>query len=56
MDAKLMKHDEALRVIWQELQPLVTPASLPPKKEIGFHVRNESTVGGTRPKSNKISK
>jgi len=56
MDAKLMKHDEALRVIWQELQPLVTPASLPPKKEIGFHVRNESTVGGARPKSNKISK
>ncbi len=42
MDAKLMKHDEALRVIWQELQSLVTPASLPPKKEIGFHVRNES--------------
>jgi hypothetical protein len=56
MDAKLMKHDEALRVIWQELQPLVTPASLPPKKEIGFHVRNESAVGVAKPKSNKASK
>ncbi len=32
MDAKLMKHDEALRAIWQELQPLVAPAPLPPKK------------------------
>jgi hypothetical protein len=56
MDAKLMKHDEALRAIWQELQPLVTPAPLPPKKEIGFHVRNESSFAGDRPKSNKSSK
>ena len=37
MDAKQMKHDEALRAIWHELQPLVTPALLLPKKEIGFH-------------------
>lgn len=37
MDAKLMKHDEALRAIWHELQPLVTPAPLLPKKEIDFH-------------------
>ena len=56
MDAKLMKHDEALRAIWQELQPLVAPASLPPKKEIGFHVRNESPLAGVSPKSTKSSK
>ena len=37
MDAKQMKHDEALRAIWHELQPLVTPAPLLLKKEIGFH-------------------
>jgi hypothetical protein len=56
MDAKLMKHDEALRTIWQELQPLVAPAPLPPKKEIGFHVRNESSLTGARPKPAKSSK
>lgn len=56
MDAKLMKHDETLRVIWQELQSLVTPASFPPKKEIGFHVRNESSIADARPKSIKASK
>ena len=56
MDDKLMKHDEALRAIWQELQPLLTPAPPPPKKEIGFHVRNDSSISGARPKSTKASK
>ena len=56
MDAKLMKHDEALRAIWQELQPLVAPVPPPPKKEIGFHVRNDSSLSGARPKSTKASK
>ncbi len=41
MDAKLLKHDEALRMIWRDLQPLLTPASQSPKPEIGFHVREE---------------
>ena len=42
MDAKLLKHDDALRVIWRELQPLLDPPPPPPeppKKELGFHVR-----------------
>jgi hypothetical protein len=42
MDAKLLKHDDALRVIWRELQPLLEPPPPPPeppKKELGFHVR-----------------
>jgi hypothetical protein len=56
MDAKLMKHDEALRAIWQELQPLVAPVPPPPKKEIGFHVRNDSSLSGPRSKSTKASK
>ncbi len=38
MDAKLLKHDDILRVIWKELQPLLNPPPDPPKKEIGFHV------------------
>jgi hypothetical protein len=36
MDAKLLGHDEALRVIWQELQPLLAPTSVSPKRRIGF--------------------
>lgn len=36
MDAKLLKHDEALRVIWRELQPLLTPPPDAPKPRIGF--------------------
>ncbi len=36
MDAKLLRHDEALRVIWQELQPLLVPTSVSPKRQIGF--------------------
>ena len=36
MDAKLLGHDEALRVIWQELQPLLAPTSVLPKRRIGF--------------------
>ncbi|MFM8831921.1 MAG: ORF6N domain-containing protein [Spartobacteria bacterium] len=31
-------------------------APLPPKKEIGFHVRNESSLSGPRSKSTKASK
>lgn len=44
MDAKLLKHDDILRVIWQELQPLRTPPPPPPKKELGFHVREQAAA------------
>ena len=37
MDAHLLKHDEALRVIWRELQPLLSPTPDPLKPQIGFH-------------------
>ena len=36
IDASLLKHDDALRVIWQELQPLRNPPPLAPKPRIGF--------------------
>ena len=39
MDAKLLKHDDALRLIWRELQPLLSPPPEPAKPEIGFHVK-----------------
>jgi hypothetical protein len=43
-------------LIWQELQPLLTPSALPPKNEFGFRVRNESSVVSAKSKSNKASK
>ena len=36
MDAKLLGNDEALRVIWHELQPLLAPTSVSSKRRIGF--------------------
>lgn len=37
MDAKLLRHDAALRTIWRELQPLLAPPPTAPKPQIGFH-------------------
>ncbi|MEI6819633.1 MAG: ORF6N domain-containing protein [Verrucomicrobiota bacterium] len=36
LDAGLIEHDEALRVIWRELQPLLSPPPVEPKRQIGF--------------------
>jgi hypothetical protein len=48
MDAKLLKHDDALRVIWRELQPLLSSPPPPPKPQIGFHVKEEAFPHRTR--------
>ena len=37
IDATLLKNDDALRAIWRELQPLLSPPPAPPKRQIGFH-------------------
>jgi hypothetical protein len=37
MDAHLLKHDDALRVIWRELQPLLSPPPAKSLPQIGFH-------------------
>jgi hypothetical protein len=42
LDARLLRHDAALRVIWRELQPLLAPPPSPPKPEIGFHAGERS--------------
>ena len=36
IDGSLLQHDQALRVIWQELQPLLEPPPAPPERKIGF--------------------
>ena len=41
IDKTLLVHDVALRDIYQKLRPLVEPAPLPPKPEIGFHIKED---------------
>lgn len=48
IDAKLLNHDEVLKLIIQELQPLLNPPATPalPDKEMGFHVKEEPPAYG----------
>jgi hypothetical protein len=39
IDKTLLVHDVTLREILQKLRPLLEPPPLPPKPEIGFHVK-----------------
>ena len=36
IDKTLIEHDDALRAIWHQLQPLLQPPPKPPKRRIGF--------------------
>jgi hypothetical protein len=42
IDKTLLLHDTALRDIYQKLRPLLEPPPLPPKPEIGFHVKEDA--------------
>lgn len=42
IDKTLLIHDSALRDIYQKLRPLLEPAPLPPKPEIGFHIKEDA--------------
>ncbi len=53
MDAKLLKHDDALRVIWRELQPLLNPSPDPDRREIGFHVKGGKALSSRSKKARK---
>ncbi|MDA8239814.1 MAG: ORF6N domain-containing protein [Nitrospiraceae bacterium] len=37
IDKTLLNHDQALKIIWQKLQPLLQPPPETPKRRIGFH-------------------
>ena len=45
IDKTLLEHNEALSVIWEQLQPLLAPPDDPPKKQLGFdsHLKNKVT-------------
>jgi len=49
IDKKLLDHDDVLRIIWQELQPLLNPPPDPPKPKIGFHVKESASKYRTKP-------
>jgi hypothetical protein len=36
IDQTLLRHDRSLQVIWQEIQPLLSPPPPTPKRQIGF--------------------
>lgn len=42
IDKTLLTHNAALRDIYQELRPLLAPPPDPPRKEIGFHVKQDA--------------
>lgn len=49
IDQTLLEHDQALRVLWAKLQPLLAPPPQPeppPRKQIGFHVKERRAVYG----------
>ena len=37
IDRTLLDHDDALRALWQKLQPLLAPPPEKPRSRIGFH-------------------
>lgn len=42
IDKTLLLHDTALRDIYHKLRPLLEPPPLPPKPEIGFHIKEDT--------------
>ena len=48
IDATLLSHDGALRKLWTALRPLLTPPSEPPRRRIGFDVRDGRAQPGPR--------
>jgi len=51
IDRSLLVHDSALRDIYHKIRPLLEPAPLPPKPEIGFHVKEDAVAYRVKPQS-----
>jgi hypothetical protein len=48
IEKALMSHDAALRDLYQKIRPLLLPPPDPPRKQIGFHVKEASARYQTR--------
>jgi hypothetical protein len=54
IDKTLLLHDGALRDIYQKLRPLLEPPPLPPKPEIGFHIKEDAAPYRTKRRSTAL--
>ena len=45
IDKTLLEHNAALRTVWSQLQPLLTPPPAPPRRRIGFLADVEKPTG-----------
>lgn len=43
IDKTLIEHDEALKIVWRQLQPLLAPPPEPPRRRIGFNVQGRKS-------------
>jgi hypothetical protein len=53
IDNTLLLHDAALRDVYQKLRPLLEPPPVPPKPEIGFHVKENAVPYRVKRKVNR---
>jgi hypothetical protein len=50
LEQKIAGHDTAIRSLFEAIRQLMAPPPLPPKPQIGFHIREDSIPYRTRPK------
>jgi hypothetical protein len=53
IDKTLLLHDAALRDVYQKLRPLLEPPPVPPKPQIGFHVKEDAVPYRVKRKVNR---
>lgn len=53
IDNTLLLHDAALRDVYQKLRPLLEPPPVPPKPQIGFHVKEDAVPYRVKRKVNR---
>jgi hypothetical protein len=51
IDKTLLVHDTALRDIYQKLRPLLAPEPSAPKRQIGFHAKEEPARPAAKPRN-----
>ena len=42
LERKIENHDESIHMLFEAIRQLMTPPAEPPRKEIGFHIKEES--------------
>ena len=48
IDKTLLEHNDALALIWEQIQPLLAPPPEPPPKQIGVHVKEKRAAYTSR--------